>query len=771
MQIQSLNQPTGLPRRLPDSKVPSNPQDAVSLDNSPAPMGLLPKPATRRPQDDPGDPRFGIRCGAFVRPDPFFSNQTQLVVHTARTGNNPEGIEEIPSGKLRFVATDQLLSRDDQVLIGFGRPRVSTLIPAEKGGYQRLDASPYFARKARVVSGETIQSGIFIRPRNLPPEATKALREAMSKAAGHRNLTSARANARMLTQAGFTSGGEKLSGKLTTFRLFRQIANEGLEFQGKPVQFDILSTTRASLDEHFRRVISDEIHSPLDPGQIDAPQNPNGPSKPGQQVPDDPNAPRIGIRNSRPGLVGSTLRHLVRAHVLWEALPNPKQVDINTYLPTVLKDKFHDDKPLTKGEKVKALIFKPGVVDFLRARMAKAFDDAGSFTPQQVVSMMRTPGEGEEIQPDDQGRILYNLVICGDKSPRGMHVTVARLNTSNEKAKADDILSKHVLLAGYDPDVRFAGECWAERYSKADGNSAVRLHINNNSGTYRPNGAQAQQAGEFLRKAFPGVEVVVHEMVPPPPSGKPDYLKTYSLTPDQAEAIRGLDGRVVTLKDAQGQEQTYKIRRFKNVDFDTEFFDTPDRKILNGGGMLRARTRYELDGDGIKGIDIESKVPPAKPSPYQDRAKGASFKSMEEWKSKQSYLLSPESTDPAVRLGRTLAAKDDPIESVAYKHSLRELFLASPTDQWLGYFKPQFILSLDTNSMRGPQDPRPTGPVGNEYHVLTPQVFTKLPWTKKVTPERVERLQDLCQQLSQEFQINEVGMSPYAEGMAHWKKG
>lgn len=762
MHITRLTNPSLPLRRLPAPAPGST--DKVELGGRTTPLELI-KAQIPCPRQDPKDPRFGLACSAFLRPDPFFSETTRLVVHAGRTGNNPNGVIELPTSKLNMIATDQLLSRKDQVLLGFGSPRVSLLIPGQNG-YQRLQSSPFFSKKSRIISGETIQSGVFIRPRNLPAEALQALTKAMNEQVGQRSISSARANAEVLSQAGFTSGGRKLSGKLLPFRLFRQIAQKGLEFQGRPVAFDIISTNNKSLDDHFRKVIGQELHSPFDPKvdpEVPAPNATNAYPDPCQ--PSDPNAPQVRIRNSRPGLVGSSLRSLLGAHILWEALPDPKLADINQFLPQVLKDKFHDDKPLTRGEKIKSIIFKPAVVSFLRKNMAKAFDDGGQFAPRQLASMLRVAGEGEEVQADSKGRIKYNLVICGDQSPRGTHITIARLNVKNNDSKADDVLSKHVLLAGYDPDVRFAGECWAERYSQSDGSQAVRIHVNNNSGTYRPNGQQAQAAGEFLRKALPGVEIVVHETTPPPPTGKPDYLRTYAVSPDQATALRGLAGQKVTLN---GEE--YKIHQFKTVEFDTEFYDTGDRKLLNGGGMLRSRTRYKPGTDQVKTIDIESKLPPAQPGPFQDRAKGFSFDSMEEWKAHQTWVLSPESTDEAVGFARTMAG-DGRLEAVACKHSMRELFLLTPSQRWFGFFKPQFILSLDTNSMRAPGLPRPQQPGADTYQVLTPQAFTKLPWTKKVEPERIDQLNDLCRQLSQKFQLQEVGMSPYAEGMAHWKKG
>lgn len=736
------------------------------------------EPASPKTADDP---RAGIRCGAYLRPEPLFSLRSLMVVHAARSGNNPGGVIEVPSGKHRMIETDQLLSDDKQVLIGFGMPKVTTLLPRGGGqsGYDKLETAPYFSHPSRVMSGDWIESGIFIRPRNLPADAVDGLRTAMRQMAGHRSASSARATAHLLSRAGFTSGGRSLSQKLFPMRLFVRIAEHGLEYKGQRVDFDIISTTPATLDEHFRAVVKHEILSPWnmlqEPANEPAPQPPPMPA-PSPSASHDDGGVRVHIRNSRPGWVASMLREHFGAHVLWEAVPDRARVDVDNYLPETLPDKFHSDKPLSLKDKLKGMVFNPVTEEFLRNGVAHTLDDAGDFSPEQIAQMLRVPGDGEEIKPDKHGRIVYNLVICGNKSRRGQRMAIARLDVKHKKA--DDVLSKHVFISGYDNDVRFAGEVWAERFTKADGTTDIRIHVNNNSGTYQPTAEQAIAAGKYFSEVFKGIEVVVHPMNArdiASPLGRPDYIKSYAVSGDQLSALRSLAGRTFTLKDAQGKGQNFKIRPFWTVEMDMSFYDTAGRGLLKTGGMLRSRTRFKSPGsDRVKEIELEAKIPTPEQADneFQNRIKGAEFKSAAAWQDAQKGLLAPDSKDPAVGAARAVVGQDVPLQAAASKNTRREMFLVTPTTWIIGRFKPSFIISMDTNTARDPQAARPrsTNDPPGAWHVFQPGIFTKLPWTRHVYPQRVERFHDLCSQIAAEFNLSPTKQSAYAETVEHLPK-
>lgn len=717
---------------------------------------------------NPNDPQSGIRCGSFLRPDPLFNDKTQLVVHAAHTPNNPSGVVEIPHGEHPMIETSHLLTADREVLIGFGQPKVCTMVPNAAGGYQKLDAYPFFEKKSQVVPADVLESGVFIRPRNLPDEAITSLQSAMASMAGHRAMTSTRANAKMLSRAGFTCGGKKLDSKALPLKFFLGLVDHGLEYRGQPVKFDIVSTTTATLDEHFRKVINKEISSPIDAikgsDRDDTPVTGGpAPSAPVGDPAPPANDARIRLRNSRPNFASSVLRSMLGAHILWEALPDQPNVDIDKFLPVTLMDKFHAGEPLSTVDKLKGALFTPSKVKLIRSCMAHSFDEGREFSPDQVATMLRIPGEGEEAKPDKDGLIKYNLVICGNKSGRGNRVVIARLDVKHDKA--DDLLSKHVLISGYDQDVRFAGELWAERYTKPDGTEATRIHINNNSGTYRPSPDMAEAAANYLRAMMPGVEIVSHATggSDAPPKGKPDYIRDYAVAPEQVDSLKALNGMHVTLHDKQGNEQRYAIHHFSSVQYDMEFMDTPQRGLLANNGLLRARTHLKKDGENVKSITVESKIP-AKDSAYQTRVGGAEFDSADAWHAARGQILATDSQDSAVKLARSVVGTTLPLDTVVWKHTQRELFFVTPTfPPVVGRLDPEFLVCVDTNTVRN----QPNGEHSAPFVALQPQIFTKLPWTKNITPARVEKYEDLCGQLAAKFNVKESTETQYAEAIEH----
>ncbi|MEW6280007.1 MAG: hypothetical protein AB1758_15365, partial [Candidatus Eremiobacterota bacterium] len=745
------------------------------------PVGLFLAGALRQDQvtreiaqwaTSPDNPQAGLACGSVLRPDPLFASKTQLVVHTARSPENPDGLDEVTAGKYQVISMEQLLSGPDEVLIGFGKPNTFTVIPranAKKGGYEKLDAFMFLRKEARMASAQVVQSGVFIRPRNLPPGAVDALRTALGEAVGHRSISCARANAKALARAGFTSGGRSLAGEFRPSKLFMRIAEHGLEYQGKPVKFDILNTTGGGIEEHFWEVADKERSSPLRAVRKACGLEPNATDdskglrealslKPDASVTvADPNGPPVRLRNSRPGKLASMLRRVWGAHILWEAVPDASRVDIDKFLPNTLKDKFtlakDTGQKMSRVDKLKNFAFSRPMVALMRSSMARNWDDMGAYAPEQLSSMLAVAGPGQEP-------VKYNMVICGSKSENRVSITQIDV----DKKLPDWVLSKHVLISGYDEDVRFAGEIWAESYRKDDGTQAIRIHINNNSGTYRPTAAETEGAARYLQALFPGVEIVAHPMGPAA-AAKPDYQATYAVSASQLESVRNLDGQTVTLHDAQGNPQDFTVRRFRQVELDTEYYDTPDRALLAGGGMLRARTRFDkLGADGVKDIEVEAKL--AAPGGTA-RVKGSEFDAPTAWETQKPGILGPDSNDAAVQFARTVVGEQAVLQPTAWKNTQRELFLVTP-DTLLGRVKPGFILSLDTISVRGTPEGRP-GPGGapDAYHAFEPQIFTKLPWTKKVTPERVAQFHELREQLATRLGLSEVHESAYEETVRH----
>ncbi|CAF0837666.1 unnamed protein product [Didymodactylos carnosus] len=125
---------------------------------------------------------------------------------------------------------------------------------------------------------------------------------------------------------------------------------------------------------------------------------------------------------------------------------------------------------------------------FIRSQMASGWDNHGYFSAAALSSMM-------SVDPKKENK--YNVVITGD-CLIGMHNSVGI-------KFVDWLLSKHVLMSGYDDDVRFAGEIWMEHR-----NEGLVLHVSNNSGTYLPTDEQLTATGQYVAAALPGLRVELH---------------------------------------------------------------------------------------------------------------------------------------------------------------------------------------------------------------------------------------------------------------------
>jgi hypothetical protein len=123
-------------------------------------------------------------------------------------------------------------------------------------------------------------------------------------------------------------------------------------------------------------------------------------------------------------------------------------------------------------------------------------------------------------------------------------------------------------------------------------------------------------------------------------------------------------------------------------------------------------------------------------------------------------------SDEAVQLARYAAGQEAEFLPVAWKNTRRQLYLVSPQKPLgLGQLQPGFAISLDTSSM-GTQSEKPEGEVPT-WHVIEPQVFTRLPWSKTVTTQRLEQFEDLCNQLAASEGLKPSEEAGYADAMKY----
>jgi hypothetical protein len=198
----------------------------------------------------------------------------------------------------------------------------------------------------------------------------------------------------------------------------------------------------------------------------------------------------LELRVGHPTKLAVLLRHMWGDHPIFEAVLDPQIANIDS-------DEFRDlhqrlrayPGPLNMASKLKRyVLFSRPVVALIRRQLATQMDSIGSLPAQTLVDMFQV---GTATDP-----FVYNVILTGTSA------RMCRLENRSAKdvGKANWVLAKHVLLSGYDPDVRFAGEIWADKHGS--------LVISNESGTYKPSDAQAQAAARFL-EALTGVNVLV----------------------------------------------------------------------------------------------------------------------------------------------------------------------------------------------------------------------------------------------------------------------
>jgi hypothetical protein len=446
----------------------------------------------------------GLTDGVKLAPEPLFSGQTQLVVDASHvTTVVHEGLTVIP------VA--EVFSNPDATFIGFGTPNVFLALPrsadaANGPGWDRFAAFMFWRQAAYTADSKgRVQGGVFIELRDLPPYALVKLREGMEKMHGRKTITCANATGRVLTHAGFTCHGQPLARKVRPMKLAESIWDGGLEFNGKPVELRIIRTTSGTVSDHFVGVLGKESTSPFRAVKkiikSKSEKHAKAPVIEARPLPaatahhvDE--AKHLELRVGRPSKLAVLFRQKWGEHPIFEARLDPTTLDIDGPNFTELRAplKAYPGKLDLVSKAKRYVLFSKPVIKALRAQMAVKMDSLGRISGPTLVDMFQAG------TPDDP--FLYNVVITGTSA------RMTRLENRNAKdvGKANWILAKHVLLSGYDPDVRYAGEIWVH-----DTEAGRTIHINDNSGTYKPSSAHGAAAARFLQQ-LTNVSVEFHPL-------------------------------------------------------------------------------------------------------------------------------------------------------------------------------------------------------------------------------------------------------------------
>lgn len=435
----------------------------------------------------------GLTAGARLATDTLFSRGAQLVVDASH-------IQMVRHAGLDVISIDEVFSNPRAVFLGFGFPNVFLAVPRPDGhidgpGWNRFAAFMFWRQASYTHDAKgRVQGGVLFELRNLPDQAVEALRVAMGAHGGQRNVSCAHANARVLNDAGFSCAGKPLSRNIRPMRLARRIWENGLDYDGAPVKLRIIRTRGGSVSDHFAGVIRKEAGSlgrAIKKVWSKKPKTKSPVIEPRRLAPASggvaSNAPRLELRVGTPSRLGSLLNHQYGQHPIFEAVLNPAHRDVDDpgfvglHEPLVAFPGRLDAMSRLK----KYVLFSRLSVRLIRYQMARDMESLGDLAGPTLVGMLQadTP----------EAPFIYNVVLTGRE------FRLSRLeNRSNKDVKrANWILAKHVLLAGYDPDVRYAGEAWAE-----DTPTGRIMHINNNSGTYKPSAEQTEAARRFLSEAF-----------------------------------------------------------------------------------------------------------------------------------------------------------------------------------------------------------------------------------------------------------------------------
>lgn len=423
---------------------------------------------------------------------------------------------------------------ESRIFLGFGKPNVYLGIPGASS-YQKFAAKSLKRGDSQLVdTKDRAQSGLLVVFKNLPTEAIAQITQSATAHEGTRQWTCVNANCRVLKDSGFTIGGESLDQYYFPMALLGDLLRYGIEYGGKPVEYDLIRTTPDYLENvglsikksvattmcrHIERACTpkedalnaaavgkqniwvvkfknakrklglfatSQLTQWASQGEVGGPEV--------VRVPEEAAPVRLALPESElrpftlsvsePSKFGAILRLLWGPHSLFEV---PMEVsDVTAALPDVL-DAFPDQSPSFMTRVKRDFLFSKPVVKLIRSQLASQATRFEGVTQNDLFDMLRADSEGFPNR--------YNLVLMGDR------VLVMKIGI--QMKTVDWILSKHVLISGYSPDVRFAGEIWK------DANGVI--WVNRNSGTYKPSDKMLQAIVPLLQKKFPGVRI---EMAP-----------------------------------------------------------------------------------------------------------------------------------------------------------------------------------------------------------------------------------------------------------------
>ncbi|CAF2794075.1 unnamed protein product [Rotaria sp. Silwood2] len=123
---------------------------------------------------------------ALVPSEPLIYRKTQLIIDAHYLSEHnilQNGVQETEFQAIKLISLDKLFGNKNEIFLGFGLPNVYLTIPIEHSdGYVKFRTFMIWRQCNTITDTKGhVQSGYFIRCRNLPKDALTALRQAILK--------------------------------------------------------------------------------------------------------------------------------------------------------------------------------------------------------------------------------------------------------------------------------------------------------------------------------------------------------------------------------------------------------------------------------------------------------------------------------------------------------------------------------------------------------------------------------------------------------------
>lgn len=398
------------------------------------------------------------------------------------------------------------------VFLGFGLPNVFTARISEDGHLRKFDVKSLHRAESTIVDSEKgiAQSGYFIVLKKVPVEAIERVVAKAEELKGRTYPSCSQGNYELLRAAGFSIRSEHPSEKyFLPSSLLTDILTKGITYNGQRIEYDIVKTTPLDLKD-FMAALSKAIRNTFyrhwtksrvtegyrDQALAHAAEIDRVNAELHRNNPASPETGRLhSIETSEPSAAGTWGRWAWGAHTIYKiALGGQNEPQVRDYLPRVLKE-FPNEAPDCKT-RIKRRAFRQGNVSWIRSKMAYRFSEPRLVDESHILDLL-TPHT-------EQTPNVFNFVVTDD------HIFIGKISV--QWGLVDWILSKHVLLSNYAPNVLFAGEMK---------NINGVVVINRLSGSYQPDEEELKRAVMYARVKFPYIPIKA-EGLSTPDSGLED---------------------------------------------------------------------------------------------------------------------------------------------------------------------------------------------------------------------------------------------------------